>query len=86
MLATCSIINHAQKYQKEGIQMRIDSWIYEKYGMDTYDYGKRLMKNGLTWTEALHEVDKLMSEVYQENLFGTDFRDVTDKDDIPFNI
>ena len=66
--------------------MRIDSWFCEKYGMDDYDYAKRLMKNGITWTEALHEVDNLMSEVYQENLFGIDFRDVTDKDDIPFNI
>ena len=66
--------------------MRIDSWFFEKYEMDSYDYAKRLMKNGITRTEALHEVDKLMSEVYQENMNGTDFMDVTDKDDIPFNI
>lgn len=66
--------------------MRIDSWFYEKYWKDGYDYAKRLMKNGITSTEALHEVDKLMSEVYQENMNGTDFMDVTDKDDISFNI
>ena len=67
--------------------MRIDSWFFEKYEMDDFCYAKKLMhEDGITWSKALYEVDKLMSEVYQGNLYGTDFRDVTDKDDIPFNI
>ena len=67
--------------------MRIDFWFWEKYGMNDFNYAKKLMHDkDLTWSEALHQVDKLMYEVYQENLYGTEFRDVTEADDVPFII
>ena len=67
--------------------MRIDFWFYEKYGMNDFKYAKKLMHDkDLTWSEALLQVDALMYEVYQENLYGTEFRSVTEADDVPYII
>ena len=55
--------------------------------MDDFNYAKKLMHDkDLTWIEALRQVDALMYEVYQENLYGTEFRSVTEADDVPFII
>lgn len=66
----------------------VDALFYRKYGMDDFDYAKKIQKEkSISWWEALQVIQKLYEEIFYDKYHENDFYEFKgDESDLPFVI